>query len=112
MTDYGVYETNGITEEGHKFREEIDRSRNIWIDDPELARIERLRLISDPGFPVWDLSYCWGVLKDGTKVTVKLTRSQFGKRTLKAELIEMCKELGVYAKGLGLLEECNISKCQ
>lgn len=110
--EYGVQETNGITAAQHQFRGEIDYSENVWIGDARLARIERLRLISSPGFPVWDVSYCWGVLKDGTKVTVRLPRNQFGKRSLLRELVEMGKAEGVYLKGLGMLDPSVISTCQ
>jgi hypothetical protein len=112
VNSYGVYESNGLTEAGEAFRKEIDYSRRTWLWDKDLARIERLRLISDIGFPVWDVSYCWGVLKDGTKVRVQLPVFQFSKRNLRRDIVKMCQDAGVYAKGLGLLEECNISKMQ
>ena len=106
----------GELESNHWDREQQD----AWLDnlqgtvglaDPRLARIARLRLLSDPGFPVWDVSYCYGELKDGTKVRVQLPWGQFGKRTLKRDLIKMATEAGVFAKGLGLLDDEVISKC-
>jgi hypothetical protein len=76
----------------------------VELDDPRLGRITRLRLLTDPGFPWYDLSYCHGELKDGTPVRVNLPRYQFGKRNLKGDLLLMCREAGVYAKGLGLFD--------
>lgn len=99
---YGFIETNSLTEEHKRIREEA--SETVDLHDARLARIVRLRLVSDPGFPLWDLSYCYGRLKDGTYVRVRLPRFQFGKRTLRTELLAMCREAGVYGKGLGIFD--------
>lgn len=73
--------------------------------DPELARIVRLRLVSDPGFPAWDVSYCWGELKDGTRVRVQLGGvGQLPKAGMRKALVELARRDGVYARGLGLFE--------
>lgn len=82
----------------------VDRSLEVALDDPRLGRITRLRLLTDPGCPFWDLSYCHGELKDGTPVRVRLARSQFSRRNLKGELLELCREAGVYGKGLGIFD--------
>lgn len=97
-------ETNPQTEEHIEIRESIDHHEPVWFADGSLKRIVRLRLISDPGYPMWDVSYCYGQLKDGTYVRVELPVFQFSKRRLKGELIEMCKEAGVYGKALGLFD--------
>lgn len=93
-------ETNGLVnpEEYHK----TDRSTVVTLDDPRLAKINRLRLLTSPGFPMWDVSYCHGVLAGGTPVTVQLPWSQFSKRSLARDLIRMCKESGRYGKGLDI----------
>jgi hypothetical protein len=108
--EYGVLESNPINDDIRATRDAIDYDNPVWLDDTRLARITRLRLVSDPGFPMWDLSYCYGELKDGTPVYVNLPQHQFSKRNLKGDLIAMCKELKVYAKGLGLLDDSVISK--
>lgn len=82
----------------------------VALNDPRLARIVRLRLLTDAGYPDWDLSYCYGVLKDGTKCRVNLPVHRFSRRNLKGALIDMARDAGVYAKGLGLLDESVISK--
>lgn len=83
----------------------IDRSLTVDLTDPRLARVTRLRLLTDRDFPYWDLSYCHGVLKDGTEVRVQLPVYQFSKRKpLKVAIVDMAREAGVYAKGLGLLD--------
>jgi hypothetical protein len=82
----------------------------VELADKRLRRIRRLRLLSDPGFPMWDVSYVWGELKDGTKVRVQLPRHQFSKGKLFTELIAMGKEAGVYMKRLGVFDGDVISK--
>lgn len=106
---YGVEQSNPITDEIRATREAIDHANPVALDDPQLARITRLRLVTDPGFPYYDLSYCYGELKDGTPVYVRLPWHQFNKKYLKRDLVRMCKSAGVYAKGLGLLDPANIS---
>jgi hypothetical protein len=102
------FETNPITPEIKALRLTIEDE--VDLTDPELKKITRLRLISDAGFPLWDLSYCYGELKDGTPVRVHLPQWQFSKKNLKGELIAMAKEAKVFAKGLGLLDDSVISK--
>jgi hypothetical protein len=101
---YGVYETNPINDDVRAIRDAIDHQAPVDLDDPRLARITRLRLVSDPGFPLWDLSYCYGQLADGTPVRVDLPQHQFRKRHLSADLVAMCKSVGVYGKRIGILD--------
>ena len=101
------YETNPITDEIHAIRDAIEEE--VDLTDDRLARITRLRLVTDPGFPMYDLSCCYGELNDGTPVRVNLPQWQFSRRYLKRDLVAMCKEAHVYAKGLGLLDDSVIS---
>ena len=64
--------------------------------------ITRLRLLSDPGFPAWDVSYCHGVL-NGRHVDVRLPFSQlpkYGKGGVKSALYNEAKKTGKFIKGL------------
>jgi hypothetical protein len=108
---YGAIETNGINDEVRAVRERVHAS-GVTVDlaDKRLVRITRLRLVSDPGFPMWDLSYCYGRLADGTDVSVRLPEHQFPKRDLNAALIAMCKGAGRYGKGLGIFDPLVLSK--
>lgn len=74
--------------------------------DPKLTKVTRLRLLSDPGFPFWDVSYCYGELKDGSAVRVSLPFHQLpkGKGRLNGAIIEAAKADGVYAKRLGIFD--------
>lgn len=66
-------------------------------------RVIRLRLLSEPGCPVWDVSYCYGEWQ-GRICRVQLPFHQLPKRNLKAAIIQAAKEDGVYAKGIGILD--------
>jgi len=106
---YGAEETNGLPEGGQQ--ELLDTLEgSVYWTDPEIDKIFRLRLLSDPGFPFWDVSYCYAVLKNGTNVRVQLPFHQLSKRSMKADIIEWAKKDGVYAKGLGLFDPMTISK--
>lgn len=85
--EYGNIQANPITDAVREIRDAIEEE--VDLTDSRLRKITRLRLVSDPGFPFFDLSYCYGELKDGTPVRVELPRWQFKKRNLRGELIEM-----------------------
>ena len=75
--------------------------RTVRLDDPGL-HVCRLRLLSDPGFPVWDVSYCHGTL-NGEPVNVGLPFNQLPKRGMRRAIVQHAKRDGVYAHGLGIL---------
>ena len=93
----------------HEHKRPAPGAPTVSWDDPQLKRVTRLRLISDPGFPLWDLSYVWGELKDGTKVNVRVPFDQLPKRALKRQIVAEAQTAGVFAKGLGLLDSDVIS---
>lgn len=99
---YGVNETNGLIngQDYHK----VDRSEKVDWADGRLAKITRFRLLSDPGMTFWDVSYCHGILKDGTNVTVCLPFFQLNKWKFKKEIVEYAKRDNVYAKGIGIFD--------
>ena len=105
MNTYGVNETNGLTD-GQAYHGERKGQRTVdWT--LKGLKITRLRLLSDPGYPEWDVSYCDGVLDTGEKVRVQLPFSTLTKGHISAQIVQYAKEDKVYAKGLGILD--NIS---
>jgi hypothetical protein len=59
-------------------------------------------LLSDPGYPNWDVSYCHGVL-NGRHVNVRLPFSdlpKYAKGGLKAALFKEAKATGKFIDGL------------
>lgn len=96
-------ETNGLLNPSAYHAEScVD---TVYWTEPGL-KIIRLRLISDPGFPVWDVSYCDGRLPSGEKVNVELPFFQLpkGKGGINKALIAYAKKDGLFAKGLGLFD--------
>lgn len=94
---YGVQETNPVSKQFQSAAKEVDHSkRYCWT---EVDEIVRLRLLSDPGFPVWDVSYCYG-MKDGKMVRVSLPFDQLPKKNMKGVLYNEAKKTGKFIKGL------------
>jgi hypothetical protein len=92
-----VNETNPLIADCNEYFGSI--SETISWDTPGL-RIDRLRLISDPGFPLWDVSYCTGRLSDGTVCNVNLPFSQLPKRGMRQALYAHAKRSGQFIDGL------------
>ena len=103
-----VGETNGLVD-GHTYHSEF--TSNIQRQVPWTAeglKITRLRLLSDPGFPFWDVSYCHGVL-NGEPVEVMLPFDQLPKKNRNRAIVKYAIKDGVYAKGLGILSPLVVS---
>lgn len=98
-------ETNGLIDAA-AYHESVTHNIKQSVDwkDRRLKKVTRLRLLSDPGFPVWDVSYCHGVLQNGEPVEVVLPFSQLPKRKVSRTIVNYAKRDGVYAKGLGVLD--------
>lgn len=105
---YGVSETNPI-ETAAVTHENVDYDEYVTLGDDRLAKIDRLRLLTEPGYPFYDISYVYGTLKDGTHVRISGVPTRIARYTPKRDLINWAKTEGVFAKGLGLLDESNWS---
>lgn len=104
-----IGEVNGLADglAYHNARHAAGPVRRVDWTEPHL-RVTRLRLLSDPGFGWWDVSYCHGILAHtGENVDVELPFDQLPKRGFKREIVKWAKHDGVYAHGLGILS--NIS---
>jgi hypothetical protein len=108
--NYGAIEISPITPEIESIRDEAHRNGSVPWTDKGLAKIVRLRLISDPGYPFWDLSYCYGRMKDGRYVLVSVPFYQIPKNQVVSTILAEARRDGVYAKGLGLFNFDVISK--
>lgn len=76
--------------------------RTVPWTEPGL-KITRLRLLSDPGLPTWDVSYCHGLVGD-EPVRVQLPFFQLPKAGLKRAIVEAAKADGLFAKATGIFE--------
>ena len=94
-----VNEVNPITAQQKKMNEQITRS--VYWTEPGL-KITRLRLVTDSGFPMYDVSYCTGVV-NGEPVDVELPFYQLPKRGKNKAIVQYAIQDKVYAKGLGIL---------
>lgn len=106
--EYGYYATDNqfsSVGEGQEYHKQFYDADTVYWNTKGL-KVTRLRLLSDPGFPAWDVSYCHGFVGD-TPVHVELPFSQLPKRNWKGYIINQAKKDKVYAKGLGILD--NIS---
>jgi len=88
---------NGLQYHDSRHNQKDGVEKVCWTT--EGLEITRLRLLSDPGFPVWDLSYCHGVL-NGRHVDVQLPFSQLPKYGMKSALYKEAKATGKFIKGL------------
>jgi hypothetical protein len=98
--DVGEYNglANGI--QYHRHNQDGGVETVDWIE--EGLEITRLRLLSDRGFPVWDVPYVHRIL-DGRQVDVRVPFIQlpkFGKGGYKAALYAEAKATGKFIKGL------------
>lgn len=91
---------NGLAYHGDRHSQDGGIETVDWTE-PGLT-ITRLRLLSDPGFPFWDISYVHGIL-NGRHVDVRVPFSQlpkYGKGGVKAALYKEAKATGKFIKGL------------
>ena len=103
-------EINSLTDSGISHN---DTEATVHITDPDLREIIRIRLVTDRGFPMWDMSYAIGRLADGTQVRVIGLPYQLPKKGTVSTLIRWCKEDGVNLPSLvrgGYVNDV-ISKC-
>jgi hypothetical protein len=90
-------DVTGLT--GRQYHDQFTRERRADWTAPGLV-ITRLRLLSDPGFPWWDVSYCHGTL-NGETVHVTLPFDQLPKR-YSAALIKHLNDAKLNGKRLGI----------
>jgi hypothetical protein len=70
--------------------EDYSNARYVDWTEPGL-KFTRIRLLSDPGFPVWDVSYAYGMV-NGEKVRVSLPFSQIPKGNFRKFLYREAKK--------------------
>jgi len=116
---YGVQQTNGL-ENGHSYHSAVDHSEDYSLKDVRDAggRITRVRILTGtwPGMGrMADISYIHATLPATAETPERTVPVRVGVelgvplRELKKRFIDWAKEEGVYAKGLGLLDESNWS---
>lgn len=104
---YGVQVHDPLSvDETREMRESVDHGRRVPWTHPDLAKVIRFRLVGASWeFPFWDVSYCYGEMKDGSRVLVALPFHQLPRFGWKKSLVEWAIRDGVHAKRLGMLDE-------
>lgn len=124
MTNYALYDDPSIggtnlLPAGNTYHKDFRATRTVDWKTPGL-RVTRFRILSDPGFPLWDVSYCHGYIGD-EPVEVRLPFSQLRKQGFRyrdrngeirkggwrAHLIAWGKKEGVNVKALGMLDNAS-----
>lgn len=106
MEAYGVQATGEVVTS--EYHDQVSYTDEMTLAQVAKAggKITRLRVLREGRY--CDISYCHATLPGGKIVPVRVTGGIghlfYG---LKGSLIEWAKEEGVYAKGLGLLDESN-----
>jgi hypothetical protein len=109
MTTHYADETNGlINGQAYHDSHHVNHAGTIPWTDRRLKQITRLRLLTDPGYPSWDVSYCHGVLHDGRTCDVELPFSDLPKRGMWRAIIAHGQRDHVFVKRI--LDDGNISK--
>lgn len=104
---YPVNESNGLTDPQAYHAQVTHRiERDVLWTEPGL-HITRLRLLTERGFPAFDVSYCHGEI-NGEPVNVQLPFDQLPRKGTHRAIIAHAKRDGVYAKGLGILDNISI----
>lgn len=99
INQYGVSETNPLPEGYHNIDREAIEFDELQASDH--IQLDRLRLVTDSGFPMYDISYVHlNVNGKPVDVTFSFPVSQLNKRTYKKELYDICKKQGIFIKGL------------
>lgn len=92
------------SEAGRAYLDEVFSRPDLDWGDRRLARITRLRLLSDPGHPFWGVSYVHGEDVDGNPRRVRVPFDRLPKRGMRRAIVEEAKRDGVFAKGLGIFD--------
>jgi hypothetical protein len=103
-----IGEVNGLPYgAGAAYHDQWRDARTVDWAEPHL-RVVRFRLLSDPGLPFWDVSYCLGVLAHTDEhVRVELPFSQLPKRGWKRAVVEHAIRDGVHAARLGMFDNAS-----
>lgn len=104
-----IHETNPAPQ-GYAFAT-VPQASCYWTA-PTL-KMTRLRLTSDQGFPMWDVSYAHGriLTSEGwVAVEVLLPFHQVPKHNITGFILDWARKENVYARGMGILDHGIISK--
>lgn len=102
-------ETNGIgnlygTPAGQQLLDEVSEYACLW-NDKRLVKITRFRMLTDPAFPMWDISYVYGLMNVGGQLVncrVSVPFNQLGRKTWWSEIKMWARRENVNIYKLGI----------
>lgn len=111
--NYNPNETNGLIN-GHAYHSEVEYEvqYTLGMVKDEGGKISRVRVLTEriPGCRLADVSYIHATLPSGKVVPVQVGVDNCTPlHQLKGKMIEWAQREGVFAKGLGLLDDANWS---
>jgi len=75
---------------------------SVYWSSPDLKEIIRLRLLTDKGFPCWEVSYCYGMTHDGRRVSVRLPFNLLVRGSMWSDIKAYAKDDGVNVQELNI----------
>lgn len=98
LNNYGVVEINPLSNPDYHYEE------REYIDWSELKNkkgicAERIRFVTDNGFPFFDLSYCHIIINNKKYMVTNTPFEQISKNNFKSNLYKILKKDNVYIKG-------------
>lgn len=97
MNEYGVYETNPITKDFHN--EDFECISWQELQGLKNVKSERIRFVTDPGFPFWDCSYFYIRVNNKRFRVLNHPFQQIKKGNLKGQLYNILKHEGIFING-------------
>lgn len=108
---YGVQESNPVWM-GEYDHTDINYDVYCHLSDPDLVKVDRIRLLTEGGYPYYDISYVWGTLKDGTHVRVSVDEQHLPRvrpgKSLNSILVDWASKYGRHAKRLGMFDAVSL----
>jgi hypothetical protein len=99
----GLVSINPLEETGIS-HDQISYNDRLYWTSPLIKRVVRFRVLTDRGFPMYDISYCYAERIDGKIIPIQLPFHQLTKAKWKTELYNYAKADGVNAKRLGFFD--------
>lgn len=94
---YGVVETNSLGMDVSEVQDYISKLDDMCIEEfiDRGGRFTRIRLLTDRGYPFFDLSYVWGRTADGVETRVYgIDGPDLPRKTYRSVLAKTIKDAG------------------
>ena len=76
--------------------------RKVYWNNKELEKILTLKLVSSAKDALWQVEYCFGILKNDEAVIVELPFTELKKGNIKGQIVDFARDENVFAKGIDI----------